>query len=71
MQKIKSAIPPPGNARADWKVLNMIGKKFDEPSFRYTHPREVMSDIARFKQPYSEISYDRLGVLGLTARAES
>ena len=71
VQKIKTAIPPPGNAKPDWRVLNLIGNRFDEMAFNYSHPGKIMSEIADLKQPYRGVDYDRIGVLGISSRAEN
>jgi len=71
VQKVKCSIQPPGNAMADWEVLSLIGKRFNESAFAYNHPKEIMKEIAGLKQHYRGISYERLGVLGLTAQPDN
>lgn len=71
VQKIKEAIPPPGNAKADWEVLSLIGKQLDEKAFDYCHPREIMSEIASENDNYQGIGYDRIGVLGVSVKSEN
>ena len=71
VQKIKPAIPPPGNARPDWEILNMLGEKFDNSVFIYSNPGEIMSDLAVSESAFSGISYDRVGMLGTTINREA
>lgn len=71
VQRIKKAIPPPGNAKADWEALSMIGKRFDRAAFNYKHPKEIMSEIAACTEPYQDVSYERIGVLGVEFSATS
>ncbi len=65
VQRIQKAISPPGNAKADWEALSLIGKRFDGLAFNYVHPKDIMSEIAACTPPYNGISYERIGVLGV------
>jgi NADH-quinone oxidoreductase subunit G len=71
VQQIRAAIPPPGSAKPEWEVLNMIGKKFDEFGFNFTHPSEIMADLSGKNKFFRGISYDRVGVLGSAAALEN
>jgi len=67
VQQIRAAITPPGSAKPEWEVLNMIGRKFDELGFNFTHPSEIMANLSGKNKSFNGISYDRIGVLGLAA----
>lgn len=64
VQKTKTAIVPPGNAKPDWEVLCLLGNKFDSLSFRYKHPKDVMLDISQNFPTYSGMNYEKVGMLG-------
>ncbi|GIW48362.1 MAG: NADH dehydrogenase [Deltaproteobacteria bacterium] len=65
IQRIRAAIPPPGNARPDWEILALIGQRFDQRSFNYTHPSQIMLEISDRFPVYKGINYDKIGILGI------
>ncbi|MDP6155343.1 MAG: formate dehydrogenase subunit alpha [Candidatus Thermoplasmatota archaeon] len=64
VQRTNKALDPPGEARADWKILCEVagacGYDMD-----YGHPSEIMDEIATLAPIYGGMSYDRLGEQGL------
>jgi formate dehydrogenase alpha subunit len=65
IQRVRQAVPPPGNARADWSVVqdvaNAMGATWDYPD-----PSAVMDEIARAAPKlFGGIRYARLGNAGL------
>ncbi|OGG45235.1 MAG: formate dehydrogenase subunit alpha [Candidatus Handelsmanbacteria bacterium RIFCSPLOWO2_12_FULL_64_10] len=59
IQRIRKAIPPVGQARADWEVICAISEAMGYP-MQYSHPSEVMDEIARLTPSLAGVSYDRL-----------
>lgn len=59
IQRIRRAVPPVGESRADWKIIcdlaGYIGYKMD-----YSSPAEIMDEIAELTPIYGGIHYDRL-----------
>lgn len=59
IQRVRKAINPVGNSKADWQILmelmNFLGYKKS-----YTHPSEVMDEIASVTPSYGGIDYERL-----------
>lgn len=64
IQMIRKAIEPLGNARPDWEILTELLNRFGIKS-SYTHPSEIMDEIALFTPIYGGISYDRIKDVGL------
>jgi formate dehydrogenase major subunit len=65
IQRVRQSVPPPGNARADWSVVqavaNAMGAQWD-----YSGPAAVMDEIARAApRLFGGVSYARLGNAGL------
>ncbi len=65
VQRIKQAIPPPGNAKPDWEIIKLIGNTIEEGSFNYSDPSEIMNEIAEKVPSYKGINYDKIGSLGI------
>lgn len=65
IQRVRQAVPPPGDARPDWRavcdVANAMGAEWD-----YSGPAAVMDEIARIApHMFGGIDYARLGNDGL------
>jgi formate dehydrogenase alpha subunit len=69
VQLVRQAIRPQGEAKADWEIIRDLARKMgssngtpDAPSagWDYTHPSEIMDEIAALTPIYGGISYDRL-----------
>lgn len=71
VQKISSAIDPPGEAKRGWEILLEIGRALDPNLFDYSSPSEVMDDISSEVPSYGEISYDGIGPVGEVTEAAS
>lgn len=59
IQRVRKAIDPPGEAKADWKILmdimNRIG--YDK---KYMGPSDIMDEIASLTPSYGGVNYKRL-----------
>ena len=65
VQLVRKAIEPIGGAKADWWITCQIGQRMGSKGFNFTHPIEIMEEIARLTPSYSGISYGRLEDGGL------
>ena len=65
VERIRKAIEPPGQAKADWQILCEVAKKSGYKGMSYDHPSEVMDEIAAVTPIYGGISYTRLDPYGL------
>jgi predicted molibdopterin-dependent oxidoreductase YjgC len=61
---VRKAIEPPGTAKPDWEILTLLGRSFQEQSFLYDNPSQIMLDIARTIPAYEGLNYDNIGTLG-------
>jgi formate dehydrogenase alpha subunit len=64
VQRVRRAINPVGDARADWEILQDISTRFGFP-MHYASPAEIMEEIARVTPSYGGINYGRLEGEGL------
>lgn len=64
VQKLNQAIDPPGEARADWKIISEISTRMGY-QMDYNSPAEIMAEIAELTPIYGGIYADRLGEKGL------
>jgi formate dehydrogenase alpha subunit len=64
VQRVRRAIDPPGEARADWEILKDVSNRFGFP-MQYGSPAEIMEEVARVTPSYGGINFDRLEGEGL------
>lgn len=55
------AVPPPGEARADWVITRDLGRAIGL-DWRYEHPREIFAEMASVMPSLDNITWDRLEV---------
>ncbi len=60
IQRVRKAIDPPGEARADWETLCALAKRLGASGFDFSSPEEVMAEIARVAPSYGGVTYERL-----------
>jgi formate dehydrogenase alpha subunit len=75
VQRVRQAIPPLGEARADWEIICQVAKRAQARLGQETHgapcggwdyasPKEVMDEIVAVTPIYGGVSYERLEDLG-------
>lgn len=65
VERIRKAIEPVGEARPDWEILCEIARRCGYNGMDYSHPSQIMDEIAQLTPIYGGISYDRLDPFGL------
>jgi len=63
VQRVRAAVPSPGEARADWRIVNDLACRMGA-DWSYTHPREIMAEIDALTPSYAGITYERLDAEG-------
>ncbi|BBB89775.1 formate dehydrogenase H [Methylomusa anaerophila] len=64
VQRVRKAIDPIGNSRADWRIIRDLSNKMGYP-MSYNHPSEIMDEMASLSPIYGGVSYDRIDEKGL------
>ena len=54
---------PPMAGKADWEITQDLSNAMGYP-MNYTHPREIMDDIARLTPTFRGVSYEKIDSLG-------
>jgi formate dehydrogenase alpha subunit len=65
VQRIRKAIEPVADSRPDWWITCQIAKRMGAGGFDFSHPVEIMEEMASVMPIYKGISYDRLENGGL------
>jgi len=64
IQRVRAALKPIGESKPDWKIISELSTRMGYP-MEYSHPSEIMNEIAGLVPTYGGISYDRLEGDGL------
>ena len=59
VQMGRAALTPPGEARADWWIIQEIARRFGL-DWRYTHPRDVFAEMQRGMASLANIDWERV-----------
>jgi predicted molibdopterin-dependent oxidoreductase YjgC len=65
VQRVRKAVPPPGEAKPDWEIICLVARKMGKKGFDYTHPFQIWDEIADLTPSLAGIRYDRLEKGGL------
>jgi formate dehydrogenase alpha subunit len=64
IQRVRKAIEPIGDAKADWEIICLLAQHMGASGFDFPSPKEVMDEIAQLTPIYGGVSYERLEELG-------
>lgn len=59
IQRLYQALEPMGDAKPDWWIIQEIAKRMGA-SWNYSHPSEIMDEIAALSPVFAGVSYKRL-----------
>ncbi|SFD54394.1 formate dehydrogenase major subunit [Bacillus sp. OV194] len=59
VQRLYQALEPMGESKPDWWIIQQIARQMGM-DWNYSHPREIMDEIARLAPIFAGVSYDRL-----------
>jgi predicted molibdopterin-dependent oxidoreductase YjgC len=60
VQRVRKAIQPVGEAKADWEILCLLAQRMGASGFDFASAEEVMDEIASLTPIYGGVSYARL-----------
>ncbi|MBU4304980.1 MAG: formate dehydrogenase subunit alpha [Candidatus Omnitrophica bacterium] len=64
-ERVRKAVNPPGEAKADWEILCEVARAGGYTGMSYKHPSEIMEEIRTLTPIYGGMSYERLDPYGL------
>lgn len=65
IQRVRKAIEPIAKSKPDWWIICKIAKRLKAKGFDFTHPSQIMDEIAQLTPSYAGISYERIDSVGL------
>lgn len=64
IQRVRKAVEPPGEARADWEIFCELSSRMGY-DMDYAHPEEIFNEVTQLLPQYAGISYQRIDKVGL------
>jgi len=64
VQRVRKAVTPPGEAKADWEIIQLVANKLGL-GWNYASPEEIFEEITKVNLAYGGMSYARLEQKGL------
>ena len=64
VQRVRKAVPAPGDARADWEIISDLSTRLGYP-MHYHQPRDIMEEISALAPSYAGITYARIEKEGI------
>ncbi len=58
IQRIRKAIPPPGNALPDWEILCRLARFMGSKGFEFSRPEEIREEMSRMIPDFTEQNID-------------
>jgi formate dehydrogenase alpha subunit len=65
IQRVRAAVPPPGEARPVWETVSRIARKMGGKGFDYTHASQVWAEMISLTPSMAGVTYERLEKGGL------
>jgi formate dehydrogenase alpha subunit len=64
IQRVRKAIEPLGESKADWEIVDELARRMGAKGFDFASPAEIMDEITSLTPIYGGVSYQRLEELG-------
>ncbi len=65
VQRVRAAVPSPGEARADWAIIAELARRLGGAGgWDYARPADIMAEIDALTPSYAGVTYERLDAEG-------
>lgn len=60
VQRLRRAVPPPGEAKADWWIISRLARRMGFQGFDYEDASEVFNELCSLSPTYAGLNWDRV-----------
>ena len=60
VQRLRAAVPPPGEAKPDWWIIGEIGKRLGFNGFAFESAKDVFNELCELSPIYTGLDWDRI-----------
>jgi formate dehydrogenase alpha subunit len=66
IQRVRKAVEPPGEAKADWQIMGAVAKRMGaKTGWDYASAEQIMNEVAALTPSFAGITYPRIDQRGL------
>lgn len=58
IQRLRAAVPPPGEAKPDWWIVSRIAQRMGFPGFEFESAKEVFNEMCEVSATYHGVDWD-------------
>jgi predicted molibdopterin-dependent oxidoreductase YjgC len=58
VQRVRQAVPPPGEAKPDWWIISRLARALGVPGFEWESPKEVFDELCRLSPTYNGLDWE-------------
>ncbi len=60
IQRLRQAVPPPGQAKPDWWIISQIAQRLGFDGFEYSSAKDVFNELCSLSPIYAGLDWDRI-----------
>ena len=60
VQRLRQAVPPPGEAKPDWWIISQLAQRLGFSGFDYTSAKDVFNELCGLSPIYAGLDWDRI-----------
>ena len=60
VQRLRAAVPPPGEAKPDWWIVSQISQRMGIQGFEYESAKDVFNELCELSATYHGLDWDRI-----------
>ena len=60
VQRLRAAVPPPGDAKPDWWIICQIAQRLGFTGFDFDTPKPIFNELCRVSPIYAGLDWDRI-----------
>jgi formate dehydrogenase major subunit len=60
VQRVRKAVDPPGEAKADWQIMTALARKLGLNGFDFKSVKDIFDDMRKVTPSYAGVTYERI-----------
>lgn len=64
IQRLRAAVPPPGQARPDWWIVSQIAQRIGAQGFDYESAADVFNELCELSPTYAGVNWNKISAEG-------
>jgi len=60
VQRLRAAVPPPGDAKPDWWIISQLARRLGFQGFEFTDAKGVFNELCSLSVTYAGLDWDRI-----------